>query len=73
MPDIQHYLDLHISQLSVAICLKYGRIFNDSSITNFCQGHQSMNFKNLTTSGDITDKSLVYCFFNDSIQPNSAY
>jgi len=56
--------DIHISQGSVATCLKRGGIFKHEFVENLLQSTiVKKNFENRIIVGEVMVKSLVSCFF----------
>ena len=53
-----------ISQASVATCLRQGGIFKYDFITDFLLSLAVKNSENRLTFGEVTDKSMVSCFFD---------
>ena len=58
------FSDIHISQGSVATCLKRGGIFKHEFVTNLLQSPLVKNFENRIIVGQVMAKSLVSCFFD---------
>ena len=55
---------IHISQGSVATCLKRGGIFKHEFVANFpTESISEKNFENRIIVGEVMAKSLVSCFF----------
>ena len=57
------FADIHISQGSVATCLKRGGIFKHEFVANFLQSLIVKKFENRIIIGEVMAKSLVSCFF----------
>jgi len=57
------FSDIHISQGSVATCLKHGGIFKHEFVANLLQSDSEIFLKNLIIIGEVMAKSLVSCFF----------
>ena len=57
------FSDIHISQGSVATCLKRGGIFKHEFVANLLQSLIVKNFENRIIIGEVMAKSLVSCFF----------
>ena len=60
------FADIHISQGSVATCLKRGGIFKHEFVANLLQSLIVKKFENRIIIGEVMAKSLVSCFFFDS-------
>jgi len=58
------FSDIHISQGSVATCLKRGGIFKHQFVANLLPSLLVKKFENRITVGDVMAKSLVSCFFD---------
>jgi len=58
------FLNIDISQGSVATCLRRGGIFKYDFIINLLLSLTVKNFESRLTFGEVTDKSMVYCFFD---------
>ena len=59
------FSDIHISQGSVATCLKRGGIFKHEFVPNLLQSLiVKFFFENLIIIGEVMTKSLVSCFFD---------
>ena len=54
---------IHISQGSVATCLKHGGIFKHEFVANLLPSRQVKNFENRIIVSVVMAKSLVSCFF----------
>jgi len=54
--------DIHISQGSVATCLKRGGIFKHEFVANLLPSLLVKNFENRIIVGEVMAKSLVSCF-----------
>jgi len=57
------FSDIHISQGSVATCLKRGGIFKHEFVANLVPSPPVKNFENRIIDGEVMAKSLVSCFF----------
>ena len=57
------FSDIHISQGSVATCLKRGGIFKHEFVSNLVPSPPVKNFENRIKVGEVMAKSLVSCFF----------
>ena len=57
------FSDINISHGSVATPLECGGICNDTFIANFLLSVTVKNFENRSSFGEVTDKSLVSCFY----------
>ena len=57
------FSDIHISQGSVATCLKRGGIFQYEFVANLLQSLIAKKFENRIIIGEVMAKSLVSCFF----------
>jgi len=58
------FSDIHISQSSVAACLKRGGIFKHKFVANLLQSLIVKKFENWIIIGEVMAKSLVSCFFD---------
>jgi len=58
------FLNIDISQGSVATHLGFGGMFKYDFVTNFLISLQQKNFENRFTFGEVTDRSIVSCFFD---------
>jgi len=61
------FCDIHISQGSVATCLKRGGIFKHEFVANLLQSLTVKFFKNLIIIGEVMAKSLVSCFLTHGV------
>ena len=57
------FADIHISEGSVATCLKCGGIFKHEFVANLLQSLIVKKFENRIIIGEVMAKSLVSCFF----------
>ena len=57
------FLFIHISQGSVATCLKCGGIFKQGFVANLLQSRLVKKFENRIIISEVMAKSLVSCFF----------
>ena len=57
------FSDIHISQGSVATCLKRGGIFKHEFVANLLQSQILKIFENRIIIGEVMAKSFVSCFF----------
>ena len=57
------FSDIHISQGSVATCLKRGGIFKHEFVANLVPSPPVKKFENRIIVGEVMAKSLVSCFF----------
>ena len=55
---------IHISQGSVATCLKCGGTFKNAYVANLLWSRLVKNFENRITVSEVMAKSLVSCFFD---------
>jgi len=55
---------IHISQGSVATCLKRGGIFKHECVANLLSSRLLKNFENRLIFSEVMAKSLVSCFFD---------
>jgi len=55
---------IHISQGSVATCLKRGGIFKHEFVANLLPSRLVKNFENRIIFSEVMAKSLVSCFFD---------
>jgi len=55
---------IHISQGSVATCLKRGRIFIHEFVANLLPSRLVKKFENRIIFSEVMAKSLVSCFFD---------
>jgi len=62
--------DIHISQGSVATCLKRGGIFKHEFVANLLQGTLLKKFENRIIFGEVMAKSLVSCFLTHGVVVN---
>jgi len=60
--DSFRFSDVHISQGSVATCLRRGRIFKHEFVVNLLQSPSVKKIENGLIS-EVAGKSLVSCFF----------
>jgi len=58
------FLNIDISQDSVAPCLRCGGIFKNDFIANLPLSLRVKKFENRLTFGEVTGKSMVSCFFD---------
>jgi len=56
------FSDIHISQGSVATCLKRGGIFKHEFVANLLPSPLVKKFENRIIVGEVIAKSLVSCF-----------
>jgi len=54
---------IHISQGSVATCLKRGGMFKQKFVANLLPSRLVKNFENRIIVSEVMAKSLVFCFF----------
>jgi len=67
------FLCIHISQGSVATCLKRGGIFKHEFVANLLPSPLVKKFKNRIIVGKLMAKSLVSCFLTHGVDlPRSA-
>ena len=64
MFQIDAIFDIHISQDSVATCLKHGGIFKHQFVANFPLSQSVKKFENGLIFGEVMGKSLLSCFFD---------
>jgi len=57
------FSDIHISQGSVATCLKRGGKFKQEFVANLLPSPLVQKFENRIIFGEVMAKSLVSCFF----------
>jgi len=57
------FSDIHISQGSVATCLKRGGILKHEFVANLLPSLLEKKFENRIIVGEVMAKSLVFCFF----------
>ena len=61
---------IHISQGSVATCLKHGGIFKHEFVENLLPSRLvKKKFENRITVSEVMAKSLVSCFFDSRCSP----
>ena len=60
------FFDIHISQGSVATCLRRGGIFKHGFVANLLLSPLVKKFENRIIVGGVMAKSYVSCFFFDS-------
>jgi len=58
------FSDIHISQGSVATCLKRGGIFKHEFVANLLQSLIVKKFRKSDKIGEVMVKSMVSCFFD---------
>jgi len=58
------FSDIHISQGSVATCLKRGGIFEHEFVANLLPSTLVKKIENWIIVGEVMAKSLVSCFFD---------
>ena len=61
------FSDIHISQSSVATCLKRGGIFKHEFVANVLPSPLVKNFENQIIVGEVMAKSLVSCFLTHGV------
>jgi len=61
------FSDIHISQGSVATCLKRGGIFEHKFDANLLPSTLVKNFENRIIVGEVMAKSLVSCFLTHGV------
>jgi len=62
------FSDIHISQGSVATCLRHGEIFKLDFVANLPPSPSvKKKLENRLIFGEVTGKSLVSCFLNYSV------
>jgi len=61
------FSDIHISQGSVATCLKRGGIFKHEFVANLLQSLIVKNFENRIIISEVMAKSLVSCFLTHGV------
>jgi len=59
---------IHISQGSVATCLKRGGIFKHELVANLLPSRVVKIFENRTIVSEVMAKSLVSCFFDSAFR-----
>jgi len=59
--------DIHISQGSVATCLKRGRIFKHDFVANLLPNLLVKKFENRIIVGEVMAKNLVSCFLTHGV------
>jgi len=62
---------IHISQGSVATCLKRGGIFKHEFVANLLPSRLVKKFENRIIVGEVMAKSLVSCFLNNGVHYRS--
>jgi len=62
--DRRHFSDIHISQGSVATCLRRGGVFEINLLQIYYRVPQRKKFENRLMFGEVTGKSLVSSFFD---------
>ena len=65
--DWRHFSDIHISQGSVATCLKHDGIFKHKFVANLLRSQLVKNFENRLIFGEVMGKSLVSCFLTHGV------
>jgi len=61
------FLNIDISQGSVATCLGCGAVFKYDFVANFLLSLTVKEFENRLTFGEVTDRSIVSCFLTHSV------
>ena len=61
--DWRQFSDIHISQSSVATCLRRGGIFKPKFVVNLLPSPAIKMFENRLIFGEVMGKGLVSCFF----------
>ena len=67
------FSDIHISQGSVATCLKRGGIFKHNLLQIYYRVGYWKNFENRIIIGEVMTKSLVSCFFDSRCSSRCAF
>ena len=72
MSDLRHVSDIHISQDSLATCLRCGGIFKQEFVANLLPSPTVKTFENRLTFGEVIGKRLVSCFLTHSVDESSS-